>query len=59
MTGQAPAGRRRSPPGGETAEAAWLVKYRYFQAPYVVAFTLSPADPLTYTASLAYHLPAE
>jgi hypothetical protein len=25
-----------------------LLKYRYFQAPYVVEFTLSPDEPLMY-----------
>jgi len=34
-----------------------LEKYRYFQGPYVVAFTLSPDDPLTYTDRIRALIP--
>lgn len=34
-----------------------LLKYRYFQDPYVVEFTVSPDEPLTYTDRIRARMP--
>ena len=54
--------RRAFPPGlpVRTAfEPDWcqLLKYRYFHAPYVAEFTLSPDEPLTYNDRIRALMP--